>query len=392
MNLHPNTPFYYVACQHGAEPLLKQAFCGSEGPFRMAYSGRGFLTFKREMALPIWSRALPEHPMVRSRGVVLQKFEGTESQPLIERILGEYAGLDWDLLHVWQRDPSPIGWRGFEPGESVLALELAREIRQGLRKLGDLRPVVAHGLEPEAPPSDASVSPESGAAPGLRPEPHILEVVIDTPQRWWVTAKVARKNYDHWPGGVPELVRTTEPISRAYNKLAEAMAWSGFSLKRGEPVVEIGSAPGGACQWLLEAGAKVTGIDPAEMDPRVLEHPNFTHWRMRSLQVKRRMFRSFRLLVCDANVTPNYTLDTVEAIVTYPDSRFRGLILTMKLPDWEQAARIPEHLERVRSWGYEMVEARQLASNRREYCLVAKRRIRTPEKPSTDETPTPPSS
>jgi 23S rRNA (cytidine2498-2'-O)-methyltransferase len=148
--------------------------------------------------------------------------------------------------------------------------------------------------------------------------------------------------------------------------------------------VEIGSSPGGACQWLLEQGARVTGIDPAEMDGSILEHPNFTHWRNRSLQVKRRAFGAFRILVCDANVTPNYTLDTVEAIVSYPTSNFRGLILTIKLPEWDHASNIASHIERVRSWGFEWVEARQLAHNRREYCLAARKRLpRKGEKQST---------
>ena len=73
------------------------------------------------------------------------------------------------------------------------------------------------------------------------------------------------------------------------------------------------------------------------------------------------------------NVAPNYTLDTVEAIVTYPTSKFRGLILTIKLSTWAHAKEIPQHIERVKSWGFERVEARQLAHNRREYCLVAER-------------------
>jgi 23S rRNA (cytidine2498-2'-O)-methyltransferase len=162
-------------------------------------------------------------------------------------------------------------------------------------------------------------------------------------------------------------------ISRAYLKLAEAIAWSGIEIRAGDRVVEIGSSPGGACQYLLDLGAKVTGIDPAEMDPRVSDHPGFTHWRARSIQVKRKDFAPFRFLICDANVAPNYTLDTIEAIVTYPTSKMEGLILTMKLASWDQADRIPDHLERVRKWGFSKVEARQLAHNRKEYCLTALR-------------------
>jgi 23S rRNA (cytidine2498-2'-O)-methyltransferase len=220
-------------------------------------------------------------------------------------------------------------------------------------------------------PLKRSEAMSEGVAPGAK----ILEVIIDEPNRWWIAAKYAQKSYDFWPGGVPDLFFPDEVISRAYYKIAEAFSWGGIQLRPGEKVVEIGASPGGACQWLLDRGTKVTGIDPAEMDERIVNHPNFTHWRNRSREVKRRAFQGFRVLVCDANVTPNYTLDTVEAIVMYPTSRFRLLVLTMKLPDWEHAQKIPEHLERVKSWGFESVEARQLGHNRREYCLLARRRV-----------------
>jgi 23S rRNA (cytidine2498-2'-O)-methyltransferase len=241
--------------------------------------------------------------------------------------------------------------------------------------------VEAHGLEPESENSSDGSQPQEKSQP--QEISRLLELIIDRPDRWWVAARAIKSRYDRWPGGIPHLPEEGDPISRAYFKIAEAIAWSGIQIRVGEPIVEIGSSPGGACQWLLQAGAKVTGIDPAEMDPRILAHPHFTHWRKRSLQVKRKWFRAFRIMVCDANVTPNYTLDTVEAIVTYPTSRFRALILTMKLPEWELAKAIPEHLDRVRSWGYESVEARQLSTNRREYCLVARRRIRTPSPPES---------
>ena len=37
------------------------------------------------------------------------------------------------------------------------------------------------------------------------------------------------------------------------------------------------------------------------------------------------------------NVAPRYTLDAVEAIVTHPEVNIRGLLLTLKLPDWDLA-------------------------------------------------------
>jgi 23S rRNA (cytidine2498-2'-O)-methyltransferase len=115
----------------------------------------------------------------------------------------------------------------------------------------------------------------------------------------------------------------------------------------------------------------VTGVDPAAMAPEVLAHPRFTHLRRRSVQVRRREFRKIRWLTADMNVAPEYTLDAVEAIVTHAEVNIRGLLLTLKLPQWKLAQNVPEYLERIRGWGYNIVRARQLQYDRREICVAA---------------------
>ena len=81
-----------------------------------------------------------------------------------------------------------------------------------------------------------------------------------------------------------------DKVSRAWLKLDEAIASFGIALTPGERACELGAAPGGSCQRLLEAGLEVVGIDPAVIDPRVANHPRFTHWRKRSRDVKLREF------------------------------------------------------------------------------------------------------
>ena len=118
----------------------------------------------------------------------------------------------------------------------------------------------------------------------------------------------------------------------------------------------------------------MVGIDPARVDPRVLANPNFTHIRKRGGDLRRREFRRAAWLAADMNVAPSYTLDTVEAIVTHPTVNVRGLLLTLKLLDWNLANELPEYLARIRGWGYGHVAARQLAHNRQEVCVMALRK------------------
>jgi len=153
--------------------------------------------------------------------------------------------------------------------------------------------------------------------------------------------------------------------------MEEALRWSQLPIDRGARLAEIGSAPGGSSQALLDRGVMVTGIDPAAMDARVLEHANFTHIRRRSMAVRRREFRKIRWLAADINAAPNFTLDAVEGIVTEADVNIRGLLLTLKLPEWKLAEKVPEFLARVQGWGYNLVCGRQLSHHRREFCVAA---------------------
>jgi 23S rRNA (cytidine2498-2'-O)-methyltransferase len=163
-------------------------------------------------------------------------------------------------------------------------------------------------------------------------------------------------------------------VSRAYAKLEEALAWSGLPIAAEDECVEIGCAPGGASQALLDHGLFVTGIDPAAVDPVVLAHPRFRHLKKRGKDVRRHEFHGVRWLVADMNIAPEATLDEVEAIVTHPGVSIRGMIITLKLSEWSVAERLPEFTARVRSWGFRDVRVRQLLTGGQEVCLAALRR------------------
>ena len=122
---------------------------------------------------------------------------------------------------------------------------------------------------------------------------------------------------------------------------------------------------------LLEKGAQVIGIDPAEMEQEIFDNEKFTHIRRRGSEVKKRDFRNVRWLMADLNVDPDFTIDLVAQIVAHESVYVTGLILTLKLTDWKMVSSISGHLAKVKEMGFGVVKARQLAYNRQEYCLVA---------------------
>jgi 23S rRNA (cytidine2498-2'-O)-methyltransferase len=153
--------------------------------------------------------------------------------------------------------------------------------------------------------------------------------------------------------------------------MEEAIRWSELPIRAGARCAELGSAPGGTTQALLDRGFLVMGIDPAQMHPTVLAHPNFTHVRRRARHVRRRDFRKVRWLMADMNVAPSATLDVIEDIVNHPEVSIRGILAVLKLSDWKLADRLDDYLARVRGWGFNLVRARQLRHNRQEVHFAA---------------------
>jgi 23S rRNA (cytidine2498-2'-O)-methyltransferase len=218
----------------------------------------------------------------------------------------------------------------------------------------------------------AAASAPATAQPGEM----VLDCVLVDPGQWWIGCHRARPGPSCREGGYYDIAAPADMVSRAYLKMAEALEWSQLPIKAGQQAVELGCAPGGSCQVLLARGLQVTGVDPAAMHATVLANPNFTHLRKRAADVRRREFRKTRLLAADMNVPPESTLEAVEEIVTHADVHVDALLLTLKLHDWQMAEAVPDYLERIRSWGYPQVLARQLQHGRQEICVAASRPAR----------------
>lgn len=348
--------FVFLACQHGAESKIKSTWAGPDRPFRLAFSRPGLLTFKiGEESLPILETENPtdllvgmnNDVLIRQCGLAIGQLRGEDAEELLAQAI-EQAGEEWDAVQVFGRDQDLPGSRGFEPGRSQVAESIAELFQSKL------------------PSAHTGNSP---CPVGSR----VLDVVLVEPNQWILGCHRADAAYQCWPGGAFPVSIPDGMISRAYLKMAEALAWSQLSVQSGDRFVEIGSSPGGASQRLLDLGLEVTGVDPAEMDPLLLAHPRFEHWRSKSAAIKRKRYSKFRWLAADANVAPNYTLDAVEDIVTYSTSKFEGMLLTLKLSNYDLVDQLEENIARVKSWGFSRVEVRQLAYNRRECCLVAQR-------------------
>ncbi len=322
------------------------------------------MTFKHTGERPIDYRQLAERNWVfaHTHGISLGRLAGFQlaelvrqfwAHPEVAAIASSGATID---LHVWQREPESA-----DEGElKNFVTPLCEEIESALR-----------AAAPEQSKLVRTVAEHRKAAPR---KSCVLDVVVIEPGEWWIGYHLAMKTAERWPGGAIPVRLPAHAVSRAYAKLEEAIQWSNLPMVAGDECVEIGCAPGGACQTLLDRGMFVTGIDPADVDPAVLANSRFRHLKKRGADVRRGEFTGVRWLVADMNIAPQATLDEVEAIVRHPNVTIRGMVLTLKLSEWSVAEELPKFISRVRGWGYRDVRIRQLVTGGQEICLVALRR------------------
>jgi 23S rRNA (cytidine2498-2'-O)-methyltransferase len=361
--------FVFMTCRPGAEGAVKAEVARVEPAWRFSFSRPGFLTFKLTGERPIDDYRLAEKhwTFAHAHGMSLGRESGDTLEGLTAAVwnheavshLADDGG--FADIHVWQiQTPSD------EPDDEPQVTPLCREIEAALRAAA---PESCSKLRTDLP-----ATPRPAAMRPARRNGRVLDVIVVAPGEWWIGYHRAVQWHERWPGGAIPAPRPDHAVSRAYSKMNEALAWSNLPLAPEDEVVEVGCAPGGASQALLERGLFVTGIDPADVDPAILEHPRFRHLKKRGHDVRRKEFEGVRWLVADMNIPPDATLDEIEAIVTHPGITIRGMVLTLKFSDWKVASQLPEMVARVRGWGYRDVRTRQLTSGGQEVCLVALRR------------------
>ena len=380
--------FVLFTCQRGAENALKKELERRRPNWRFSYSRPGFLTFRAPEPESLEKRLAIDVPALRlvfarscahslGRVSVCEcpdadgAFDATRALASVWELAATEFGADsrsaenarklgrpvrsLARIHVYERDQLAVGVRGYEPGLTSGAYDLHRRLFEAAPE--EFRAKFA---------SDANKLDAPGA-----PGEICLDVVVVEENEWHVGFHKIADVHSRYPGGLFPLELPTDATSRAFLKFEEGLRWSEFPIGIESRCVDIGAAPGGGSQALLARGALVLGVDPAEIDPLVLDHPNFTHLRGKISQLRRKLFRKSRWFITDMNVAPSYTLDALEELVTRDDVSARGLLFTLKFFDWKFADDVPEYIRRVKDWGFNHVRARQLQFNRQEIMVAA---------------------
>ncbi|MFB5265469.1 SAM-dependent methyltransferase [Paenibacillus enshidis] len=186
-------------------------------------------------------------------------------------------------------------------------------------------------------------------------------------QFWYAGISRPDDNLSDWNGGAVRFQKEEGQVSRAKFKLLEAEAAFGIDFTAFRKALDIGAAPGGWTSFLLERGLEVTAVDPARMDPSVLQSPRLTFLRKNAGEVK---FRDseFDVLVCDMSWSPKQMAKLVTGLL-YSLASGGTAIVTVKLMHKKPLALIQDVISSFEQAGMQVQHAKQLFHNRDEITL-----------------------
>lgn len=159
-----------------------------------------------------------------------------------------------------------------------------------------------------------------------------------------------------------------KPPSRAYYKIKEATELVNFTVDNTMNILEFGCAPGGATTYLLNQGAVVFGIDPAEME---VEHSRFTHFKTgaQDLRLEDLPTENIHMLVGDLNLDLDISLKIYERWLKLLRRNVRCVFFTLKTSNTrylESNMKLVEEFSRH----FHQVYTTQLYSHHKEFIFI----------------------
>lgn len=200
----------------------------------------------------------------------------------------------------------------------------------------------------------------------------ILDFIELKEDEIWLGIKKIKNSSWKFPFGNPNIILPEESPSRAYLKISEAFSLVDFELK-GQTVLELGSAPGGASYSMIQKGLKVYGVDNAEMADIVTSNSLFHHLKAPMQKIRdENIPRPCEILVSDVNVMPSLILAQLKRFMSLRPG-IKHVFYTLKIGDKISIKEVLSHVNTFKKFGFKEIIATQLPSNKSEILLYGKK-------------------
>jgi len=158
-------------------------------------------------------------------------------------------------------------------------------------------------------------------------------------------------------------------ISRAENKLKEALVRYDIKLKDNGIALDIGAAPGGWTKVLVDYGYDVIAVDPGNLHESLRNNPKIKHYKCR---IENLTFENyFDIIVNDMNIDPQDTSNIMNKLAK--SLKNKGLaVITFKLPTNPEKSILES--KKIISKEYNILNINNLFHNRQEVTVLLQKR------------------
>ncbi len=206
----------------------------------------------------------------------------------------------------------------------------------------------------------------------------VLNLIALSEKEVWFGVHRVASDITRYPNSRVEIDIPDSSPSAAYRKIAETAELFSLKFSERDSWLDFGCSPGGATSFLLSTGAKVWGIDTADIDESLLAHKNFKFIKasVQDLSHEKLPDGAIDWVHVDLNLNPKQAIKEVLRLCKKYNRTLKGVVFTVQVVKMEYIKSIEDFEDTFYDWGFFTMISRQVPSHKKEYVLIAQRGIR----------------
>lgn len=206
----------------------------------------------------------------------------------------------------------------------------------------------------------------------------VLNLITLGEKEVWFGLHHVSKGITRYPNSIVEIKPPKYSPSLAYFKLAEVTELYALKFTSKDLWLDFGCTPGGSSQFLLSTKAKVWGIDTAEPDRKIISNSNFRFIKssVQNLSQEKLPDDPISWVHVDMNINPHQAIKEVLRLCKKYNNSLKGIIFTIQIVKMDLIQCIEEFEDTFYDWGFDNMVSRQVPSHKKEYVLIAQRRVK----------------
>lgn len=202
----------------------------------------------------------------------------------------------------------------------------------------------------------------------------VLNLIALGENELWFGVHRVSKGIVRYPNAQVEITTSQSTPSIGYLKLAQVTELFALKFNSRDSWLDFGCSPGGSTSFLLSTGAKVWGIDTANIDESILAHSKFKFIKS-SVQdlTQEELPDDIDWVHADLNLNPRQAIKEVLRLCKKYNKTLKGIIFTVQVVKIEYIQNIEKFEDLFYDWGFSTMMSRQVPSHKNEYVLIAQR-------------------